>query len=103
MESNSRGSVNGGAFVKSINRFFCGICGAQKVTPDDEWFLLSESRWQDRLKILRWNDQLALQNGLHCACGVAHVQEMVIHWMFSSSWMKHHFLVVSLNAGSSAH
>lgn len=71
--------------MKNINQLLCGICGSQKISPDDEWFLLCESRWQDRLKILRWNDQLALQKGLHSACGATHVQELVIHWMITGS------------------
>jgi hypothetical protein len=71
--------------VHKVNRFFCGICGSEKITANDEWFLLNESRWQDRLKILRWHDQLALQQGLHFACGPAHVQELVIHWMVTGS------------------
>ena len=71
--------------MKNVNRFFCGICGAEKVAFHDEWFLLSESRWQDRLKILRWHDQVAVQDGLHFACGTTHVQELVIHWMITGS------------------
>ena len=63
------------------HRFFCGICGCEKGSRKEEWFLMSESRWQDRLKILQWHDQLALQDGLQCACSAAHVQELVIHWM----------------------
>ena len=47
--------------MQKVNRFFCGICGSEKSTSHDEWFLMNESRWQDRLKILRWHDQLALQ------------------------------------------
>ena len=65
------------------HRFFCGICGCEKVSRTEEWFLMSESRWQDRLKILQWHDQLAHQNGLQYACSAAHVEELVIHWMIT--------------------
>ena len=72
-----------GALVQIVNRFFCGICGCEKVSRKQEWFLMSESRWQDRLRILRWHDELARQSGLQCVCSAAHVQELVIHWMIT--------------------
>lgn len=47
--------------------------------------MLAESRWQDRLKILQWSDQLLTQAGIHCACSTNHVQELVVHWMIAGS------------------
>ena len=47
----------------------------------DGWFLLTENRWTDRLKILGWNDSLASEPGVFAACGAEHVQQLVIHWM----------------------
>lgn len=67
-----------------VRSFVCGICGNEKQSSE-EWFLMAESRWQDRLKILRWHDQLAPQEGLSCACSPAHVQELVVHWMTTGS------------------
>jgi hypothetical protein len=58
----------------------CAICGEEK-SPDDHWFLITESRWQDKLKILHWDDRLAAQAGIYHACSPAHVQETVVHWM----------------------
>jgi hypothetical protein len=43
--------------------------------------LLTENRWIDRLKILAWDEKLAAQPGMYAACGAAHVQQLVIHWM----------------------
>lgn len=59
---------------------YCSFC----LTPrkwDEEWFLLVENRWTDRLKILSWNDELAANPETHAACSAAHVQLLVIHWM----------------------
>jgi hypothetical protein len=58
----------------------CAICGDQKSSRE-LWFLVAENRWEDKLKILQWNDRLAGQRGVMRACGAAHVQELVVHWM----------------------
>ena len=36
----------------------CAICGDEKL-PGQVWFLVAESRWEDKLKILEWRDELA--------------------------------------------
>jgi hypothetical protein len=59
---------------------FCAIC-LEPRTEADGWFLLTENRWTDRLKILGWNDALVSEPGVHAACGASHVQRLVIHWM----------------------
>jgi hypothetical protein len=58
----------------------CAICGEEK-SADDRWFLVTESRWQDKLKILHWDDHLAARPGIYHVCSPAHVQETVLHWM----------------------
>ena len=58
----------------------CTICGEEK-SEGQVWFLVAESRWEDKLKILRWQDDLADRKGMHRACCPAHVQELVSHWM----------------------
>jgi hypothetical protein len=63
---------------------FCMICGEPR-RENDGWFLLTENRWTDRLKILSWNDQLVAQPGVYPACGAAHVQQLVVHWMAMGS------------------
>src|SRR5437867_6940065 len=53
--------------------YTCVICGEEK--PDhDSWFLLAENQWEDKLKVLQWNEQLAKSGAL--ACSPAHVEEL---------------------------
>lgn len=63
--------------------WFCAICGRQQVT--ESGFLLVENAWADRLTILRWDDRLASQLGIRCACGAMHVEQLVVHWMTTGS------------------
>lgn len=58
----------------------CAICLEPQLSGDG-WFLLTENRWTDRLKILGWSDGLANKPGVYAACGAEHVQQLVIHWM----------------------
>jgi hypothetical protein len=58
----------------------CAFCLEPRLYSDG-WFLLTENRWTDRLKILGWNEALATKPGVHAACGAEHVQQLVIHWM----------------------
>ncbi|HXY03390.1 MAG TPA: hypothetical protein VEI49_07400 [Terriglobales bacterium] len=60
----------------------CTICGEQK-SDGQVWFLVAESHWQDKLKILRWEAEMAKRQGMHSACCPAHVQELVTYWMSS--------------------
>lgn len=62
----------------------CAVCGRGR-TIESGWFLLIESRWQDKVKILRWHNLLAAQQGVHKVCCAAHVQELVVHWMATGS------------------
>jgi hypothetical protein len=62
----------------------CTICGERR-TGRWQWFLISEDRWGDKLKILHWDDRLAVRPGIHCACSPAHLQELVVHWMTAGS------------------
>ncbi len=62
----------------------CSICGRERGN-EDGWFLMLESHWQDKVKILQWHDQLATQLGIHRVCGAAHAQELVVHWMTTGS------------------
>jgi hypothetical protein len=52
---------------------------------DADWFLIAESRWEDRVKVLQWNDQLAMRPSIHTACSPNHVRELVVHWMTTGS------------------
>ena len=63
---------------------FCTICGEPR-RENDGWFLLTENRWTDRLKVLGWSDRFVSQAGVYPACGAAHVQQLVVHWMAMGS------------------
>ncbi len=79
----------------------CTICGERRSIRQ-QWFLISEDRWGDKLKILHWDDHLAARQGVHCACSPAHLQELVIHWMTTGS-LDHPFArLASQGAGSRA-
>lgn len=58
----------------------CTVCGEARLAGQ-VWFLLAESPWEDKLRILHWQDRLARREGIHRACSPAHVQELVTHWM----------------------
>ena len=62
----------------------CTICGVKKTAPNT-WFVVVENRWEDTLRVLRWDDELTRTVGAHAACCIAHVQELVLHWMTTSS------------------
>jgi hypothetical protein len=46
---------------------------------------VAANRWQDKLRILEWNDLLAAQAGVRPACSAGHVQQLVVHWMTTGS------------------
>jgi len=68
----------------TTTRHFCKICQAEQ-SPEHNWFLLIENEWEDRIKILQWNDVLAKYPGVHCACSTAHTKQLVAHWMATGS------------------
>ena len=41
----------------------CAICLEPRLDGDG-WFLLTENRWTDRLKILGWSETLATKPGV---------------------------------------
>jgi len=40
----------------------CTICGEERSTGQ-VWFLVAESHWEDKLKVLEWQDELARREG----------------------------------------
>ena len=70
--------------MQHMKKHLCAICGDEK-SAGGLWFLLAENRWEDKLKILQWDPQLARQDGICRACSAAHVQELVVHWMTTGS------------------
>ncbi len=61
----------------------CTICGREKTRSG--WFLIAENRWEDKLKILEWNDRVAWMSGVQEACSPSHALELVVHWMRTNS------------------
>ena len=70
--------------MENTKGFVCAVCGESK-SSQSKWFLLVEGKWLDRLKILHWNETLAMQPEVQCVCGAAHAQELVAHWMTTGS------------------
>jgi hypothetical protein len=70
--------------VSVHNLYVCAICG-EETARDNDWLLIVENRWQDKLTILQWSDRLAPQAGIHHVCSPSHVQELVVHWMTTGS------------------
>ena len=70
--------------VDKLRLLTCTICGLQP-SGRQRWFLVSEDRWRDKLRILHWDDDLATREGIHSACTPEHLQELVVHWMATGS------------------
>jgi hypothetical protein len=62
----------------------CTICGDER-SAGQVWFLVAESYWEDKLRILEWRDELAKRQGIYAACSAGHVEELVVHWMTTGS------------------
>ena len=62
----------------------CAISGRSR-TLDDTWFLLVESRWQDKIKIPQWHDRLGRRASFHSVAAAVHAQELVVRWMTTGS------------------
>jgi hypothetical protein len=82
--------------VESESVHTCVICGEERL-GHERWFLIAANRWQDKLRILHWNDLIASQAGVRSACCASHVQELVVHWMTTGS-VDHPFARVQLKA-----
>jgi len=62
----------------------CTICGEER-SAGQVWFLVAECHWEDKLKVLEWQDELARRRGIYAACSGGHVEELVVHWMTTGS------------------
>ena len=62
----------------------CRICQAERRQGED-WFLLIDNDWEDRLKIVVWCEALAARDETYAACSPSHVQRLVAHWMATGS------------------
>jgi hypothetical protein len=70
--------------MKNLRMQECAICGEER-SARQVWFLVAESHWEDKLKVLEWQDELAARRGIYAACGAEHVEELVVHWMTTGS------------------
>jgi hypothetical protein len=70
--------------VNAAEGHLCSICSAERL-PEEDWFLVTQSRWEDKVRVFEWNDQLARKSGIHAACSPIHVREAVVHWMTTGS------------------
>jgi len=62
----------------------CAICSEERAAGQ-VWFLVAERHWEDTLKVLGWQDELARRPGIYAACSTGHVEELVVHWMTTGS------------------
>ena len=62
----------------------CSICGRENAS-EAGWFLVAENGWGDRLKILKWDKAMALQQGLHAACSTGHLEKIVASWLVTGT------------------
>jgi hypothetical protein len=62
----------------------CRICQAER-RDGENWFLLIDNDWEDRLKILLWCDELEIPHQVYAACSPSHVQKLAAHWMATGS------------------
>ena len=70
--------------MSNTSRHECAICSEERCAGQ-VWFLVAESHWEDKLRVLEWKDSLALRHGIYAACSAAHVEELVVHWMTTGS------------------
>jgi hypothetical protein len=79
----------------------CAICGEER-SPNQPRFLLAENTWEDKLTILQWDAQIASRAGIQVACGIDHVEELVIHWM-TTGRLDYPFARITMGAATWRH
>ena len=66
------------SLMNHFRTHLCAICGEER-SANQPRFLVAENTWEDKLTILQWNEQMASRAGIQVACGIDHVEELVIH------------------------
>jgi hypothetical protein len=56
------------------------VCGIE-TKRHSGWFLVTENRWLDRVRVLCWHPVLARQTNMHSACGEQHLRMLLTHWL----------------------
>lgn len=62
----------------NANTHHCWICGR---AANERSLLIAGSRWQDRLKVLRWHAALTGYLGIRTVCSIEHAGELVTRWI----------------------
>jgi hypothetical protein len=79
-------------------RFECAICGEERLSSKNR-FLLAENRWEDKLTVLHWDEELVSREGMQSACSISHVEELVVHWMATTGSLDYPFARTTLGSG----
>ena len=58
----------------------CAICGTE-TNGQSTWFLITQNRWLDRIRILSWHPLLASRNGTFGVCGAGHLRDFITRWV----------------------
>jgi len=45
------------------------------------WYLMAKNPWEDRIRIMHWENGMALSTGILSACSAAHVRELLVRWL----------------------
>jgi hypothetical protein len=64
--------------------YVCELCGARK-RKQGQWFLISQDRCGDSLRILFWNEAVAPHPNVWTFCSSEHVREFVSRWLAQDS------------------
>ena len=67
-----------------IKRPTCSVCGLDTFRHTG-WFLATENRWLDHLKILSWHPSIAMQREIKSVCCREHLRVLVGHWLTEGS------------------
>lgn len=66
--------------MENPNTQRCTICSDYREERET-WFLVTESCWENKLNIWRWNRSMAGRTAVHSLCSPRHVRELIVHWM----------------------
>ena len=61
--------------------FECNVCQLPRLKDNNHWLVLHSLRNGASLKIEKWNETSASQNGAAHACGQEHAMTLTARWM----------------------
>ncbi len=71
--------------MTELRSLHCSICDRKRTNSMERWYLLLQSSWAGKLKVLDWDENLGRKAGVHSACCPGHVRQLVVHWMATGS------------------